>query len=144
MTGAENLREFGNSLIGHFLSYGRTVDRREICLGCNTFHYRGVRSDDHVVLIHAPTVITFRFQHTTDTEWYALETDCLADRISTIREEFVCDSLTDKADLGTLVNILFSKRNTLLNIPLLDVEIVERLAIDGGVGIVGAIYCLTA
>ena len=28
--------------------------------------------------------------------------------------------------------------------PLLDVEIVERLAVDGGIGVVGTIYCLSA
>ena len=80
----------------------------------------------------------------TDAEWDALETDCLTYRISTIREEFVGYGLTDKADLGTLVNILFGERNALLYIPLLDVEIVERLAIDSGVGIVGTIDSLTA
>ena len=40
--------------------------------------------------------------------------------------------------------IVFCERNAFFNIPLLDIEIVERLSVDGGISVVCTIDGLTA
>ena len=104
-----------------------------------TLHHCGVGSNDYIILVHTPRVVALRLKYTYDTHRNRLEADGLADRIDIVAKQFFHNSGTHHYYLGGLLDVLLSKAFALLYRPLLDVEIVYRLAIHRSIGIVVAI-----
>ena len=142
MVVAQHLGQLFNGSVRQLLSQCRADNAGVPRLGGNTLHDGGVRSNDDVVLIHAPRVVAFGFQHTNDAHWDRLETDGLANGVVAI-EQLLDDGGANDADLGGLLDVLVSKAVATLHAPLLDVEIVGRLAIHRCRGIVVAVDGLT-
>ena len=97
----------------------------------------GVGGDDDIVLVHAPVVVTLGLQHAYDAEGDVLEADGLADGILTACEEFLDDGGADDAHLGGFFDVLLSEAGALYDVPQLDVDVVGRLSVAGGGGVVG-------
>ena len=144
MVAAQDLRQFLDGSVREFLGHRRADDTREIGLGSDTLHHRRIGRDDHIVLIHTPRVIALRLQHTHDAHGYRLKADGLTDTVGTLAEELLHDGGTHHAHLGGLLDVLLGEALALLYRPQTDIEIVDRLAIHRGIGVLTAVDSLSA
>ena len=141
---AQDLREFLNGSIRHFLSKRGAIDAGEPSLCCNAFHHGRVGRYNHVVLIHSPAVVPLSLQYANNGHGNTLETNGLTNRVNTITEQFGDNGLSDDYLLGSLTDVLLRKAVTFLHLPELDVKIVGCFTIDGCRGVVVSVYYLSA
>ena len=104
----------------------------------NSFHRRGIRQGDEVVLVRSAGRRALRLKHSEYAARHRIYTNALADR-ALIGEEILDDRLSQQTNGDVFVDVVVAKDRTALKIPFAYVEILWSHAAIRGVPVLRAV-----